>query len=76
MLLLPEKKKLKYPNWLLITFAISSTSWIVSFGMMLFKMIIAIATWDLPGLNIIDLWFGLSNLAIFLCVWKASKYGR
>ncbi len=76
MLLLPEKTT-KYPKWLLILFAISSTSWFVAFLGIMIELIIALSIWQLPDItNWINLWFALSTLGIVFCVWYASKYGR
>lgn len=75
-LLLPKKKKVKYPKWLLLLFAISVTSWMVSFVGILVKLIIAIVIWQLPtATDFIGLWFGMSNGLLAFSIWIASKYG-
>jgi len=73
LLLNPMEEKLKYPKWLLIIFAISVTSWIVAFMGIMIKLLIAIAIWQLPIVtDWLGLWFALSNLGVFLCIWIAS----
>ena len=72
----PMENKLRYPKWLLLFFAISVTSWVVSFVVMMIKLIIAIAIWQMPTItDWFGLWFMLSNLGIFLSVWFAQKHG-
>ena len=68
------KKQTKYPKWLLIFFALSATSWFMSFLGAMIKLIIAISIWELP--TVTDwwgLWFGLSNLGIAISIWIAIK---
>lgn len=76
LLFKPMEKTMKYPKWLLLIFAISVTSWFMSFIGILIKLIIAIAIWQLPtATDFIGLWFGMSNGLLAFCIWKASKYG-
>ena len=68
------KKQTKYPKWLLIFFALSATSWFMSFMVMMIKLAIALALWELPSvMDWFGFWFALSNLGICISVWIAQK---
>ncbi len=72
----PMENKLKYPKWLLLFFAISVSSWCIAFIVMLIKLIIAIAIWQLPSAtDWWGIWFALSNLGICISVWLAHRRG-
>ena len=68
-----DRNRLKYPQWLLVFFALSATSWCMSFLGILIELIIAISIWEFPTIGFIGLWFALSNLGICISVWMAQK---
>ncbi len=76
MLLFKPMEKLKYPKWLLLLFMASTFSWLGSFMVIMGKLLIALAIWQLPtATDWVGLWFALSNLSIVFVIWFAAKYG-